>query len=88
MLLVTLDFSQDEWACGFTVQQAQRSITETRPDRVIVVFLEDPTVLPAMPSMEMLLRMVPERNVLHVHRDTPARDPVWKTLADLITGTD
>ena len=86
MLLVTLDFCQDEWACGFTVQQAQRSISDTMPDRVIVVFLEEPMVLPATPSLEMLLRMVPERNVLHVHRNTPAEDPVWRTLADLITG--
>ncbi|XP_070177330.1 toll-like receptor 3 isoform X2 [Littorina saxatilis] len=85
VLLVTRDFSQDEWACGFTVQQAQRSITDTMPDRVIVVFFEEPRVLPAMPSLRLLLRMVPERNILHVHRDTPPQHPVWKTLADLIT---
>ncbi|KAK7111543.1 hypothetical protein V1264_011154 [Littorina saxatilis] len=85
VLLVTRDFSQDEWACGFTVQQAQRSITDTMPDRVIVVFLEEPRVLPAMPSLQLLLRMVPERNILHVHRDTPPQHQVWKTLADLIT---
>ncbi|XP_070185531.1 insulin-like growth factor-binding protein complex acid labile subunit isoform X1 [Littorina saxatilis] len=85
VLLVTRDFSQDEWACGFTVQQAQRSITDTMPDRVIIVFLEEPRVLPAMPSLQLLLRMVPERNILHVHRDTPPQHQVWKTLADLIT---
>ncbi|KAK7111536.1 hypothetical protein V1264_011147 [Littorina saxatilis] len=85
VLLVTRDFSQDEWACGFTVQQAQRSITDTMPDRVIIVFLDEPRVLPAMPSLQLLLRMVPERNILHVHRDTPPQHQVWKTLADLIT---
>ncbi|KAK7097190.1 toll-like receptor 3 [Littorina saxatilis] len=71
LLLVTREFSKDEWACGFTVQQAQRSITDTMPDRVIVVFLEEPRVLPAMPSLQLLLRMVPESNILHVHGDTP-----------------
>ncbi|KAK7111540.1 hypothetical protein V1264_011151 [Littorina saxatilis] len=85
VLLVTRDFSKDEWACGFTVQQAQRSITDTMPDRVIVVFLDEPRDLPAMPSLQLLLRMVPERNILHVHRDTPPQHQVWKTLADLIT---
>nr|KAG5704423.1 hypothetical protein BaRGS_024278 [Batillaria attramentaria] len=71
LLLVTRAFGMDEWLCGFTVQQAQRSITDTMPDRVIVVFMEDPARLPPMASLERLLRMVPERNVLHVHRDTP-----------------
>ncbi|KAK7110920.1 hypothetical protein V1264_014715 [Littorina saxatilis] len=85
LLLVTRELSRDEWACGFTVQQAQRSITDTMPDRVIVVFLEEPRVLPAMPSLQLLLRMVPESNILHVHRDTPPRHHVWKTLAHLIT---
>nr|KAG5699449.1 hypothetical protein BaRGS_016295 [Batillaria attramentaria] len=56
LLLVTRHFATDEWACGFTVQQAQRSITDTMPDRVIVVFMEDPARLPPMASLERLLR--------------------------------
>nr|KAG5706840.1 hypothetical protein BaRGS_004175 [Batillaria attramentaria] len=52
--------------------KAQRSITDTMPDRVIVVFMEDPAHLPPMVSLERLLRMVPERNVLHVHREHAA----------------
>nr|KAG5701788.1 hypothetical protein BaRGS_000778 [Batillaria attramentaria] len=88
LLLVTPAFARDEWACGFTVQQAQRSITDTMPDRVIVVFMEDPTRLPPMASLERLLRMVPERNVLHVHRDTPLDDPVWDKLAEAIIGNN
>ncbi|KAK7481411.1 hypothetical protein BaRGS_00027367 [Batillaria attramentaria] len=86
LLLVTRDFAMDEWACGFTVQQAQRSITDTMPDRVIVVFMEDPARLPPMASLERLLRMVPERNVMHVHRDTPPHDPQWDRLARAILG--
>ncbi|KAK7497244.1 hypothetical protein BaRGS_00011538, partial [Batillaria attramentaria] len=62
LLLVTPNFGRDEWLCGFTVHQAQRSITDTMPDRVIVVFMEDPAHLPPMVSLERLLRMVPERN--------------------------
>ncbi|KAK7481395.1 hypothetical protein BaRGS_00027365 [Batillaria attramentaria] len=86
LLLVTRDFAMDEWACGFTVQQAQRSITDTMPDRVIVVFMEDPARLPPMASLERLLRMVPERNVMYVHRDTPPHDPQWDRLARAILG--
>ncbi|KAK7481408.1 hypothetical protein BaRGS_00027364 [Batillaria attramentaria] len=86
MLLVTRDFARDEWACGFTVQQAQRSITDTMPDRVIVVLMEDPARLPPMASLERLLRMVPERNVMYVHKDTPPHDPQWDRLAMAITG--
>ncbi|KAK7473690.1 hypothetical protein BaRGS_00035087 [Batillaria attramentaria] len=86
LLLVTHDFAMDEWLCGFTVQQAQRSITDTMPDRVIVVFLEDPARLPPMASLERLLRMVPERNVLHVHRDTPPHHAVWDSLAEHVLG--
>ncbi|KAK7481749.1 hypothetical protein BaRGS_00026997 [Batillaria attramentaria] len=86
LLLVTRDFAQDEWLCGFTVQQAQRSITDTMPDRVIVVFMEDPARLPPMASLERLLRMVPERNVLHVHRDTPPHHPAWDRVAEAIIG--
>nr|KAG5695624.1 hypothetical protein BaRGS_032264 [Batillaria attramentaria] len=44
----TTEEGVDEWLCGFTVQQAQRSITDTMPDRVIVVFMEDPARLPPM----------------------------------------
>nr|KAG5695319.1 hypothetical protein BaRGS_006543 [Batillaria attramentaria] len=86
LLLVTRDFAMDEWACGFTVQQAQRSITDTMPDRVIVVFMEGPARLPPMASLERLLRMVPERNVMYVHKDTPPHDPQWNRLATVITG--
>nr|KAG5689581.1 hypothetical protein BaRGS_021102 [Batillaria attramentaria] len=57
LLLVTRDFAMDEWLSGFTVIQAQRSITDTMPDRVIVVFMEDPARLPPMASLERLLRM-------------------------------
>ena len=77
----------DRWA-GFLVNHAQRSITDTMPDRVIVVFLEDPARLPPMASLERLLRMVPERNVLHVHRDTPPQDAVWDRLAKHILGEE
>nr|KAG5695323.1 hypothetical protein BaRGS_006547 [Batillaria attramentaria] len=38
-------------------KQAQRSITDTMPDRVIVVFMEDPARLPPMASLERLLRI-------------------------------
>ncbi|KAK7473689.1 hypothetical protein BaRGS_00035086 [Batillaria attramentaria] len=88
LLLVTRDFAMDEWLSGFTVIQAQRSITDTMPDRVIVVFMEDPARLPPMASLERLLRMVPERNVLHVHRDTPPHRAVWGTVAELIKGSE
>ncbi|KAK7481397.1 hypothetical protein BaRGS_00027353 [Batillaria attramentaria] len=86
LLLVTRAFAMDEWLCGFTVQQAQRSITDTMPDRVIVVFMEDPARLPPMASLERLLRMVPERNVMYVHKDTPPHDPQWDRLARFISG--
>ena len=86
LLLVTRAFAEDEWLCGFTVQQAQRSITDTLPDRVLVLFVGHPRHLPPMPSLHKLLRMVPERNVLHVRRDVTARDPVWNRLARDILG--
>ena len=82
---MTRDFCLDEWACGFTVQQAQRSLSDVMPDRVIVVFLERIRDLPALDSLRALLRMVPETHVLHVHRDTPPDHPAWDALADLIT---
>ncbi|KAK7501700.1 hypothetical protein BaRGS_00007131 [Batillaria attramentaria] len=81
VLLVTRAFATDEWLCGFTVQQAQRSIMDTMPDRVLVVFMEDPARLPPMASLERLLRMVPEKNVVHMRRDTPQDYPVWDRLA-------
>ena len=85
LLLVTADFSRDEWACGFTVQQAQRGITDALPDRVIVVFLDPVRHVPALASLRALLRMVPEAHVLHVPRDAPLGHPAWETLAGLIT---
>lgn len=84
VLLVTQAFSQDDWACGFAVTQAQRSISANMPDRVIVLFFEDPSRLPAMPPLQMLLRMVPEKNILYVRPGTPQDHDVWKILADMI----
>nr|KAG5712276.1 hypothetical protein BaRGS_023855 [Batillaria attramentaria] len=86
LLFVTRAFAMDDWACGFTVQQAQRSITDTMPDRVIVIFMEDPARLPPMASLERLLRMVPESNVLHVKKETPPGHPVWDRVAEHILG--
>nr|KAG5706042.1 hypothetical protein BaRGS_028151 [Batillaria attramentaria] len=90
LLLVTRELLQDRWA-GFLVNHAQRSISDIMPDRVIVVFMEQPAHLsqgppdhPARVSMERLLRMVPERNVFHVHRDIPPNHPVWDRLTELI----
>ncbi|KAK7496124.1 hypothetical protein BaRGS_00012534 [Batillaria attramentaria] len=90
LLLVTRELLQDRWA-GFLVNHAQRSISDIMPDRVIVVFMEQPAHLaqgppdhPARVSMERLLRMVPERNVFHVHRDIPPNHPVWDRLTQLI----
>ena len=83
---MTRAFAVDEWLCGFTVHQAQRSITDTLPDRVLVLFLDDPRHLPPMASLEKLLRMVPERNVLHVLEDVTPRNPVWDRLARAILG--
>ena len=84
LLLVTRDFCRDEWACGFSVKQALRHINDDTPDMVIVLFLERARVLRAMPSLHMLLRMVPETNVFHVHPDMPAQHPVWKALAEAV----
>ncbi|KAL8560196.1 hypothetical protein ACOMHN_021690 [Nucella lapillus] len=84
MLLVTQSFAQDDWSCGFTVHQAQRSITDTLPNRVLVVFLEDPRHLPPMASLERLLRHYPEPNVFHVPRETPVNSPVWEQLAQAV----
>ncbi|KAK7496123.1 hypothetical protein BaRGS_00012533 [Batillaria attramentaria] len=90
LLLVTRELLQDRWA-GFLVNHAQRSISDIMPDRVIVVFMEQPANLaqgppdhPARVSMQRLLRMVPERNVFHVHRDIPPNHPVWDRLTQLI----
>ena len=85
---MTRAFAEDEWLCGFTVQQAQRSITDTLPDRVLVLFLDDPCHLPPMASLDKLLRMVPERNVLHVQRGVTPGDPVWERLARDILGDE
>ncbi|KAK7496179.1 hypothetical protein BaRGS_00012589 [Batillaria attramentaria] len=90
LLVVTRELLQDRWA-GFLVNHAQRSISDIMPDRVIVVFMEQPANLaqgppdhPARVSMKRLLRMVPERNVFHVHRDIPPNHPVWDRLTQLI----
>nr|KAG5706045.1 hypothetical protein BaRGS_028154 [Batillaria attramentaria] len=81
---------KDRWA-GFLVNHAQRSISDIMPDRVIVVFMEQPANLaqgpldyPTRVSMERLLRMVPERNVFHVHRDISPNHPAWDRLIQLI----
>ncbi|XP_076445731.1 LOW QUALITY PROTEIN: uncharacterized protein LOC143283401 [Babylonia areolata] len=84
MLLVTPAFAEDDWSSGFTVHQAQRSITDTLPDRVLVVFMEDPRRLPLMVSLERTLRHYPERNVFHVPRHAPVHHPVWDRLARAI----
>ncbi|KAL8625669.1 hypothetical protein ACOMHN_043944 [Nucella lapillus] len=81
VLLVTRSFSEDDWACGFTVTQAQRSMTADLAERVLVLFFEDPSELPAMPALQMLLRMVPEKNVLYIRPGTPADHPIWGVLA-------
>ena len=86
--MVTPAFAACELTCGFTVQQAQYSITDTSPDRVVVVFLEDPHHLPPMASLELLLRNYPEGNVFHVHKDTPPNHPVWARLAKAILGEE
>ncbi|KAK7496127.1 hypothetical protein BaRGS_00012537 [Batillaria attramentaria] len=90
LLLVTRELLQDRWA-GFLVNHAQRSISDIMPDRVIVVFMEQPANLaqgpldyPTRVSMERLLRMVPERNVFHVHRDISPNHPAWDRLIQLI----
>ncbi|XP_076441085.1 toll-like receptor 4 [Babylonia areolata] len=85
LVLVTRAFSEgDDWACSFAVAQAQRSINANMPDRVIVIFFEDPARLQAMPALAKLLRMVPEGNVMYIRYGTPADHPVWRDLADLI----
>ena len=84
LLLVTPDFANDEYLSGFTVHQAQRCITNSLPNRVIVLMLEHPNNLPPMLSLERLLRMIPERNVLHARRNTPADHEIWRRLAQLI----
>ncbi|XP_076445079.1 toll-like receptor 4 [Babylonia areolata] len=84
VLLVTPAFAEDDWSCGFTVHQAQRSITDTLPNRVLVVFMEDPRRLPPMASLERMLRHYPECNVFHVPRHAPVHHPVWDRLARAI----
>ncbi|KAK7108677.1 toll-like receptor 6 [Littorina saxatilis] len=84
LLVVTRAFSQCDWSCSFSVQQAQRSISDTLPDRVLVLFLQDLHTLPPMASLELLLRNYPERNVFHAHRDLPERHAAWEALASAI----
>ncbi|XP_076439543.1 uncharacterized protein LOC143279391 [Babylonia areolata] len=88
VLLVTQDFSRDEWACGFTVQQATRCITAMTPERVIVVFLENPDTLEPMPSLQLLLPLVPHHHIFHVHPMAPAHHPAWRALAEAIVGEE
>ena len=88
LLLVTPSFAACDWTCGFTVQQAQRNITDTLPDRVLVVFLEEPRNLPPMASLELLLRNYPEKNVFHVPRNAPTHHSAWERLAKAILGEE
>ena len=85
LLLVTQDFLEDEW-CIFAAHHSQRNILDPLPDRLLVVFIDDPRHIPPMSWLHELLRTLPEQNVFHVPRDTPAGHPVWGRLAEAIIG--
>ena len=87
VLLVTPAFATCPRAC-FTVQLAQRSIMDTRPDRVLVVLLEDPRHIPPAASLQRLLRHCPHNNVLHVPPGAPSHHPAWQRLAAAILGEE
>ncbi|KAK7087134.1 hypothetical protein V1264_021223 [Littorina saxatilis] len=87
VLLVTQTFLQDDWS-GFSVLQAQGSISDTLPDRVLVLMVgplqpwaaREPSHL----SMRTLLRMIPESCVYHVPGAVTSRHNIWVTLGDRI----
>ena len=85
LLLVTHDFMEDEW-CTFAAHQSLRSILDPLPDRMLVLFMDDPGRVQPMAWLHDLLRTLPERNVFHVQRDTPVGHPVWDRLAEAIIG--
>ncbi|XP_076461809.1 toll-like receptor 4 [Babylonia areolata] len=86
VLLVTEDFSKDDWASGYAVRQALRSITGLTPRRVIVLLLEDPRRLRPMPDLQRLLPHVPPHHVIRVHPLDASHHPAWRALADAIIG--
>ncbi|KAK7102540.1 toll-like receptor 3 [Littorina saxatilis] len=87
VLLVTQTFLQDDWS-GYSVLQAQGSISDTLPDRVLVLMvgpLQPWTARePSHLSMRTLLRMIPESCVYHVPGAFTPRHNIWTTLGDRI----
>ncbi|KAK7496177.1 hypothetical protein BaRGS_00012587 [Batillaria attramentaria] len=71
LLLVTRELLQDRWA-GFLVNHAQRSISDIMPDRVIVVFMEQPANLaqgpPDHPARVSMERLLPHPPLVQPHR--------------------
>ncbi|KAK7102541.1 toll-like receptor 3 [Littorina saxatilis] len=88
VLLVTQTFLQDDWS-GYSVLQAQGSISDTLPDRVLVLMVgplqawtaREPSHL----SLRTLLRMIPESCVYHVPGAVTSRHNIWATLGDRFT---
>ncbi|KAK7087135.1 hypothetical protein V1264_021224 [Littorina saxatilis] len=87
VLLVTQTFLQDDWS-GFSVLQAQGSISDTLPDRVLVLMMGPlqpwAARVPSHLSMRTLLRMIPESCVYHVPGTVTSRHSIWVTLGDRI----
>ncbi|XP_070190260.1 toll-like receptor 4 [Littorina saxatilis] len=87
VLLVTQTFLQDDWS-GYSVLQAQGSISDALPDRVLVLMMGPlqpwiPTE-PSHLSMRTLLRRIPESCVYHVSEAVSAHNSIWATLGDRI----
>jgi hypothetical protein len=85
LLVVTEAFTQD-WACSFATTHAQRSLSDVQPDRVLVLFLQDPRHLPPMASLEKLLQRYPDRCLFRLPPHLPRTDPEWTRLARAILG--
>ncbi|XP_070193096.1 toll-like receptor 4 [Littorina saxatilis] len=87
VLLVTQTFLQDDWS-GYSVLQAQGSISDTLPDRVLVLMvgpLQPWTARePSHLSLRTLLRMIPESCVYHVPGAVTSRHNIWATLGERI----
>ena len=88
VLLVTQAMLEDGWS-GFLVLQAQCSISDTMPDRVLVLLVDQLQApaeagCPTHVSTRRLLRMVPESSVYQVPRHATRRHSLWRCLAEAI----
>ena len=84
-MVITTSLPQDPWS-GFTVHQALLSMKSSMPDRIVLLFLDDPRRLQHVRDLDLLLRDIPPANIIYLPKMCPKDHPEWKRLARMIIG--